>query len=135
MERFAVKRGLIKTMGGNAGLAKLATAYFDDINVDAEGVFTGSYGLLVKVEASYDDAGKLAVDVVQLKGAALGDFLESDEGPQKAMESRRRAPWESEAVEVNESRRCAPDSSPPPDSCRQARARAYGALVAVHAAC
>ena len=90
MERFAVKRGLIKSMGGNAGLAKLATAYFDDINVNAEGVFTGSYGLLVKVEGSYDDAGKLAVDVVQLKGAELGAFLESDEGPQKAMESRRR---------------------------------------------
>ena len=90
MERFAVKRGLIKSMGGNAGLAKLATAYFDNINVNAEGVFTGSYGLLVKVEGSYDDAGKLAVDVVQLKGAELGAFLESDEGPQKAMESRRR---------------------------------------------
>ena len=47
MERFAVKRGLIKSMGGNAGLAKLATTYFDNINVDADGVFTGSYGLLV----------------------------------------------------------------------------------------
>ena len=86
MERFAVKRGLIKSMGGNAGLAKLATTYFENINVDSEGVFTGSYGLLVSVQGSYDDNGKLAVDVVQLKGSELGEFLDSDEGPQKAME-------------------------------------------------
>ena len=90
MERFAVKRGLIKSMGGNAGLAKLATTYFDIINVDADGVFTGSYGLLVSVQGSYDDAGKLAVDVVQLKGADLAEFLDSDDGREKAMESRKR---------------------------------------------
>ena len=90
MERFAVKRGLIKSMGGNAGLAKLATSYFDNINVDAEGVFTGSYGLLVSVQGSYDDAGKLAVDVVQLKGADLAAFLDGDGGREQAMESRKR---------------------------------------------
>lgn len=85
-----MKRGLIKSMGGNAGLAKLATTYFDNINVDADGVFTGSYGLLVSVQGSYDDAGKLAVDVVQLKGADLAAFLDSDDGREKAMESRKR---------------------------------------------
>lgn len=90
MERFAVKRGLIKSMGGNAGLAKLATTYFENINVDADGVFTGSYGLLTSVQGSYDDSGKLAVDVVQLKGGDLAEFLDSDEGPAKAMESRKR---------------------------------------------
>jgi hypothetical protein len=93
MERFAVKRGLVKTMGGNAGLAKLATQYFENVNVDADGTFTGSFGLLVRVEASYDQSGKLAVDVEQLKGAALGTFLESEEGPSQAMESRKR--WSS----------------------------------------
>ena len=90
MERFAVKRGLIKSMGGNAGLAKLATSYFENINVDADGVFTGTYGLLVSVTGSYDDAGKLAVDVVQLKGGDLANFLDSDDGREKAMESRKR---------------------------------------------
>ena len=77
-------------MGGNAGLAKLATSYFENINVDADGVFTGSYGLLVSVTGSYDDAGKLAVDVVQLKGGDLANFLDSDDGREKAMESRKR---------------------------------------------
>lgn len=93
MERFAVKRGLVKSTGGNAGLAKLATTYFENINVDSEGVFTGSYGLLVEVQGSYDSAGKLAVEVEQMKGSALGEFLESDGGREKAMESRRR--WSS----------------------------------------
>lgn len=90
MERFAVKRGLIKSKGGNAGLAKLATTYFENINVDADGVFTGSYGLLTSVQGSYDESGKLAVDVVQLKGGDLAEFLDSEEGPAKAMESRKR---------------------------------------------
>lgn len=90
MERFAVKRGVQKTMGGNAGLAKLATQYFENINVDADGVFTGSYGLLVMVQGSFDAAGKLAVDVEQLKGSALGEFLEGENGREMAMESRRR---------------------------------------------
>jgi hypothetical protein len=90
MERFAVKRGLIKSMGGNAGLAKLATGYFDNIHVDADGAFTGSFGLLVKVEGSYDSSGKLAVDVEQLKGADLAAFLDSENGREQAMESRKR---------------------------------------------
>ena len=90
MERFAVKRGLVKSLGGNAGLAKLATNYFENINVDADGVFTGSYGLLVSVKGSYDTTGKLAVDVVQLKGGDLAEFLDSDGGQEQAMESRKR---------------------------------------------
>ena len=93
MERFAVKRGLVKSIGGNAGLAKLATNYFENINVDAEGVFTGSFGLLVSVQGSFDSAGKLAVDVQQLKGQDLADFLDGEAGREQAMESRRR--WSS----------------------------------------
>ena len=46
MEKFSVKRGLIKQMGGNAGLAKLATQYFDDVSANSEGVFTASFGIL-----------------------------------------------------------------------------------------
>ena len=80
MERFAVKRGLIKSMGGNAGLAKLATQYFDNIQVDADGVFKGSFGMLASLEASFGDDGKLVVEVIQIKGSALGEFLEQDGG-------------------------------------------------------
>ena len=90
MERFAVKRGLQKGMGGSAGLAKIAAGYFDDVNADAEGKFTGSYGILLMVSGHFDEEGKLAVDVSQMKGAELGDLLESDGGREIAMESRKR---------------------------------------------
>ena len=46
MEKFAVKRGLVKQLGGNAGLAKLATEYFDGVNADSDGKFTASFGIL-----------------------------------------------------------------------------------------
>ena len=34
MEKFAVRRGIQKSLGGNAGLAKLATEYFENINAN-----------------------------------------------------------------------------------------------------
>ena len=40
MERFEVKRGVIKSMGGNAGLARLATQHFNNVEVNADGVFS-----------------------------------------------------------------------------------------------
>jgi len=85
-----VKRGLVKSMGGNAGLAKLATEYFENINVNADGEFTGNFGLMVEVRGAYDDEGKLAVEVQQLKGDELVAFLDSAGGREQAMESRRR---------------------------------------------
>ena len=90
MERFAVKRGLEKKMGGNAGLAKLAAQYFDDLQVDAEGLFTGQYGILTRISGEFGSDGKLALEVEQLKGSDLSAFLASDGGREKAMESRKR---------------------------------------------
>lgn len=90
MERFAVKRGLQKKIGGSAGLAKIAAGYFENINADADGKFTGSYGILLMVSGYFDEDGKLAVDVNQMKGAELGDLLESDGGREIAMDSRKR---------------------------------------------
>ncbi len=77
-------------MGGNAGLAKLATEYFENINVNADGEFTGNFGLMVEVRGAYDDEGKLAVEVQQLKGDELAAFLDGAGGREQAMESRRR---------------------------------------------
>lgn len=98
MERFAVKRGLEKTIGGNAGLARIATTHFNAINVDTEGVFTGSFGILSKITGHFGTDGKLVVDVEQMKGDDLGAFLDSDGGREQAMESRRR--WSSFLDEV-----------------------------------
>ena len=67
MERFAVKRGVEKSIGGNSGLCKLAAEVFDGANADAEGKFSSSFGMMTSIVGSYED-GKLAVEVQQLKG-------------------------------------------------------------------
>ena len=90
MERFAVKRGLEKSIGGNAGLAKMAAQHFDNVQANAEGEFQASFGLLSQISGCYTDQGKLQVDVVQLKGSELEAFLSAEGGREQAMESRRR---------------------------------------------
>jgi hypothetical protein len=90
MERFEVKRGIIKSMDGNAGLARLATEFFNDVEVNADGVFTASFAILTSVTAEYTDDGKLQVDVEQMKGDDLSNFLSQDGGREAAMQSRSR---------------------------------------------
>ncbi len=90
MERFEVKRVVIKQCGGNAGLSKLGGEIFENVSSGVDGVFTASFGILSKVSAHYSDDGKLIVDVEQLKGSDLEAVLNSDGGREKAMESRKR---------------------------------------------
>tara|TARA_B100000214_G_C23890032_1_gene591339 strand:+ start:144 stop:803 length:660 start_codon:yes stop_codon:yes gene_type:complete len=90
MERFEVKRGIIKSMNGNAGLAKLATEFFNDVEVNADGVFNASFAILTSVTAEYTADGKLQVDVEQMKGDDLSNFLSQDGGREQAMQSRSR---------------------------------------------
>jgi len=90
MERFEVKRGLTKSLGGNAGLAKLATQYFDNVVVDSDGAFTASFAILTHVQGEFSADGKLVVDVTQMKGDDLSGFLSGDGGREAAMESRKR---------------------------------------------
>ena len=90
MERFAVKRGIEKTIGGNAGLAKLAAQHFENVQANAEGHFQASFGLLSNIRGFYMANGKLEVDVTQLKGDDLEAFLSADGGREQALESRRR---------------------------------------------
>lgn len=92
MERFAVKKGVEKSIGGNAGLCKKAAEFFDGIQATGDGQFTGSFGIMTKVTGMYE-GGKLVVDVEQMKGDELGEFLSTDDGRNVAMESRRR--WSS----------------------------------------
>jgi len=98
MERFAVKRGLEKNIGGNAGLARIATTYFDEIQVDAEGVFTGSFAILTRINGHFGSDGKLVMDVEQMKGENLTNFLSADGGRETAMLSRQK--WSSFLDEV-----------------------------------
>ena len=62
METFEVKRGLVKKLAMEGGLAGLAGKHFD--NVDGAGdAFTGSHGIMYHISGEYNALGKLVVDV------------------------------------------------------------------------
>ena len=65
MERFEVKRGLLKQVRADGGLGTLASAYFDQVDADGEDAFTAVHGIMTRIQGSYDEAGRLAVDVDQ----------------------------------------------------------------------
>ncbi len=90
METFEVKRGLVKQVIADGGLNALASDYFDNVESSEDDSFEGSFGILSKVTGKYNEKGKLVVDVEQMKGPELSDFLSSDDGREKAMESRQR---------------------------------------------
>jgi len=90
MERFEVKRGLIKIIDSEGGLNSLGDKHFDNVDNTENGGFNASWGLLVDINAHYDVEGKLVVDVQQLKGEDLQNFLEKEGGRDEAMESRKR---------------------------------------------
>ena len=80
MERFEVKRGVIKSMGSNAGLAKLATQHFNDVEVNEWCI--ASFAILTSVTAEYTNDGKLQVDVEQMKGDDPQPLYKMEEGKQ-----------------------------------------------------
>jgi hypothetical protein len=90
MERFEVKRGLMKIINSEGGLKALANKHFTNVkDTENEGIIA-EWGLMNNINAHFDEDGKLAVDVQQLKGGDLQNFLEDDGGREKAMESRKR---------------------------------------------
>ncbi len=90
METFEVKRGVVKSVESDGGLAALAATFFDDVEDCGDGSFIGRFAILSMVTAQYTDKGKLATDVEQMKGDELSDFLAADGGREEALESRRR---------------------------------------------
>ena len=90
MERFEVKRGLIKTINSEGGLKSLANKYFENVDSTENDGFSASWGLMTEILAHFDEDGKLVVDVQQLKGVDLQNFLEKEGGRESAMESRKK---------------------------------------------
>ena len=61
METFEVKRGLVKKLAAEGGLAGVAGKHFD--NVDGSGdSFSGSHGIMTSIAGEYNALGKLVVD-------------------------------------------------------------------------
>ena len=90
MERFHVKRGLMKQVSADGGLVKLAREHFEDVKTSGDGGFEGRFGILSLVSGEYGPDGTLLIEVQQMKGDELSDFLEQEDGREQAMESRRR---------------------------------------------
>ena len=90
MERFEVKRGLMKIINSEGGLKALANKHFTNVKDTENDGFWAEWGLMTNIDAHFDEDGKLAVNVQQLKGGDLQNFLEEEEGREKAMESRKR---------------------------------------------
>ncbi len=90
METFEVQRGLIKKVIADGGLIALANNYFENVKTTEDDSFEASFGILSRVSGRYSEKGKLVMDVEQMKGSELSDFLSEDGGREKAMESRQR---------------------------------------------
>ena len=85
MERFDVKRGLVKQVTSQGGLAVLARDYFDAVEDAGDNSLTGSHDIMTSISAEYNEHGALVVDVTNVPP----DF--DDEGAMRsAMEARRK---------------------------------------------
>jgi len=84
MERFDVRRGLIKEVDANGGLPVLATEFFDSVEATSENSFKASHGVMTNIEASYEN-GAMLVDVTNVPP----DF-DNPESVKSAMEDRKR---------------------------------------------
>ena len=86
MERFDVRRGLIKEVDGSGGLPALAKEFFDHVASSCSHSFQASHGVMTSIEARYEN-GALIVDVTNVPP----DF-ENPEAMKLAMEDRKRWP-------------------------------------------
>ena len=85
MERFDVKRGLVKQGSENGGLSGLAREYFDEVNDNGDNSFIGSHGVMTTIEANYNEKGALIVDVTNVP-----PNFEDPDAVKAAMEDRKR---------------------------------------------
>ena len=84
MERFDVKRGLVKQVTSNGGLAVLARDYFDNVEGSGDNSFNGSHDIMTSIVASYNEQGALVVNITNVPP----DFDDA-EALKSAMEARK----------------------------------------------
>ena len=84
MERFDVRRGLIKEVEGSGGLGALAKEFFDHVEGSSSDSFEATHGVMTSIEARYEN-GAMIVDVTNVPP----DF-ENKEAMKSAMEDRKR---------------------------------------------
>ena len=84
MERFDVRRGLIKEVEESGGLSELASEFFDNVEKTSENSFSGSHGVMTSIEARFEN-GALIVDITNIPP----DFDDQD-SVKSAMDDRKR---------------------------------------------
>ncbi len=85
MERFDVKRGLVKQVSSDGGLAALARDYFDNVEDSGDNSFNASHDIMTSIIASYNEQGALVVNITNVPP----DF-DDEQAVESAMEARRR---------------------------------------------
>ena len=85
MERFDVKRGLVKQVTADGGLAALARRYFENVEGTESNSFSASHGIMTSIAASYNEQGALVAEVTNVP-----PNFEDPEAMKAAMDARRR---------------------------------------------
>ncbi len=84
MERFDVRRGVIKEVGENGGLSELAKEFFEKVERTSEESFEASHGVMTSIVGRFEN-GAFIVDVTNV----APDF-DDPESMKSAMDDRRR---------------------------------------------
>ena len=84
MERFDVRRGVIKEVGENGGLSELAKEFFEKGERTSEESFEASHGVMTSIVGRFEN-GAFIVDVTNV----APDF-DDPESMKSAMDDRRR---------------------------------------------
>tara|TARA_B100000686_G_C16462834_1_gene798040 strand:+ start:242 stop:754 length:513 start_codon:yes stop_codon:yes gene_type:complete len=84
MERFDVRRGIIKEVGENGGLSELASEFFDKVERTSEESFEASHGVMTSIVGRFEN-GALIVDV-----ANVAPDFENPDSMKSAMDDRKR---------------------------------------------
>jgi len=84
MERFDVRRGMIKQIVEEGGLSVLAGKYFEDIRSGDDTSFIGSHGIMTLISGKFE-GNALIIDVTNV----APDF-DDPEAMKSAMDARRR---------------------------------------------
>ena len=84
MERFDVRRGLIKQVSGEGGLSALAERYFEQVESTGDNSFLGSHGIMTSISGSYEGSA-LLIDVTNVP-----PNFDDPEEVKSAMDARKR---------------------------------------------
>ena len=66
MERFEVKRGLVKQITADGGLSALAERHFENVEADGDNAFNASHDIMTSIKGHFSEKGALIVDVTNV---------------------------------------------------------------------